>query len=175
MLLWRPRRCFSRVQRKSSCLISLSRSSLPIWLPTIRLPKNTSTAQSRWQNWRGRVAVQRQYRHEQIHCPARWPGRRAGFCPRDRRPDEFRLDRTQPTLNTAIPGDPRDTTTHAGDGADVASAYAGSCAGRNPAGAVGDVAQRQYDRRSQHSGRLTDVVDCGSYDRQRRLRHHHTH
>ncbi len=31
------------------------------------------------------VAVQRQYRHEQIDCPARWPGRRDGFCPRDRR------------------------------------------------------------------------------------------
>ena len=34
-----------QVKRKSSCLISLSRSNLPIWLTTIRLPKNTSTAQ----------------------------------------------------------------------------------------------------------------------------------
>nr|WCS70399.1 Class A beta-lactamase [Salmonella enterica subsp. enterica serovar Rissen] len=32
-------------ETQSSCLISLSRSSLPIWLTTIRLPKNTSTAQ----------------------------------------------------------------------------------------------------------------------------------
>ena len=64
--------------------------------------------------------------------------------------ETFRLDRTEPTLNTAIPGDPRDTTTPRAMARTLRPAYAGSCAGRNPAGAVGDVAQRQYDRRSQH-------------------------
>ncbi len=74
--------------------------------------------------------------------------------------ETFRPDRTEPTLNTAIPGDPRDTTTPRAM-AQTLRQLRWSCAGRNPAGAVGDVAQRQYDRRSQHSGRLTDVVDCG--------------
>ncbi|WP_409998588.1 serine hydrolase [Escherichia coli] len=38
--------------------------------------------------------------------------------------ETFRLDRTEPTLNTAIPGDPERHHHAAGDGADVASAYA---------------------------------------------------
>nr|O69395.1 RecName: Full=Beta-lactamase Toho-2; Flags: Precursor [Escherichia coli]BAA28282.1 beta-lactamase [Escherichia coli] len=58
--------------------------------------------------------------------------------------ETFRLDRTEPTLNTAIPGDPRDTTT-ARAGADVAS-LRWVMRWAKPSGAVGDVAQRQYDR-----------------------------
>ena len=142
-------------KRKSSCLISPSRSSLPIWLTTNPIAgKHVNGTMIAGRTERGRVAVQRQYRHEQIDCPAWWPGRRDGFA-RAIGDETLCLDRTEPTLNTAIPGDPRDTTTPRGDGADVASAYVGSQRWANPAGAVGDVAQRQYDRRSQHSG-----LDC---------------
>ncbi|GHL45126.1 hypothetical protein ECZU28_51210 [Escherichia coli] len=64
--------------------------------------------------------------------------------------ETFRLDRTEPTLNTAIPGDPRDTTTPRAM-AQTLRQLTLVMRWRNPAGAVGDVAQRQYDRRSQHS------------------------
>ena len=74
--------------------------------------------------------------------------------------ETFRLDRTEPTLNTAIPGDPRDTTTPRAMAQTLRQLTLGHALGETQ-GAVGDVAQRQYDRRSQHSGRLTDVVDCG--------------
>ena len=75
--------------------------------------------------------------------------------------ETFRLDRTEPTLNTAIPGDPRRHHHAAGDGADVASAYAGHALGETQRAQLVTWLKRQYDRRSQHSGRLTDVVDCG--------------
>ena len=75
--------------------------------------------------------------------------------------ETFRLDRTEPTLNTAIPGDPRDTTTPRAMAQTLRQLTLGHALGETQPGAVGDVAQRQYDRRSQHSGRLTDVVDCG--------------
>ncbi len=39
--------------------------------------------------------------------------------------ETFRLDRTEPTLNTAIPGDPRDTTFTSGNGANSAESDAG--------------------------------------------------
>ncbi|WP_410318171.1 serine hydrolase [Klebsiella pneumoniae] len=73
--------------------------------------------------------------------------------------ETFRLDRTEPTLNTAIPGDPKHHHA-AGDGANVASALLGHALGETQRAQL-VTWLRQYDRRSQHSGRLTDVVDCG--------------
>ena len=76
--------------------------------------------------------------------------------------ETFRLDRADTYAGYRhYPGDPRDTTTPRAMAQTLRQLTLGSFARRNPAGAVGDVAQRQYDRRSQHSGRLTDVVDCG--------------
>ena len=73
--------------------------------------------------------------------------------------ETFRLDRTEPTLNTAIPGDP---------GTPPRRAMAQTLRQLTLGHALGETQRAQLtwlkgnnDRRSQHSGRLTDVVDCG--------------
>ena len=61
--------------------------------------------------------------------------------------ETVRLDRAEPTLNTAIPGDPRDTTTPRAMARTLRQLTLGRALAK-PAGTVGDVAQRQYDRRN---------------------------
>ncbi len=83
--------------------------------------------------------------------------------------ETFRLDRTEPTLNTAIPGDPRDTTSPRAMAQTLRNLTLGI--GRQPTGAAGDMDERQYHRCSEHSG-WTACFRVVGINRQRWLWHH---
>ncbi|VCX58105.1 blaCTX-M-142_1_KF240809 [Escherichia coli] len=72
--------------------------------------------------------------------------------------ETFRLDRTEPTLNTAIPGDPRDTTSPRAMAQTLRNLTLGKALGDT--GAAGDMDERQYHRCSEHSG-WTACFGCG--------------
>ena len=82
-----------------------------------------------------------------------------------------RLDRIEPALNEAAPGDPRDTTTPAAMAANIRALVLGDALSAPSREQLKALADRQQDRRHGAARRSAGRLDGRRQDRQRRARH----
>ena len=85
--------------------------------------------------------------------------------------EKTRLDRNEPSLNTAIPGDPRDTTTPLAMARDIEAVLIGERSHRGVAPATRGLADRRQGRRQAAARRPAAILGDRRQDRQRRSRH----